>query len=195
MQAVHGFHDDVETTALAERFAQHREHIRRYLVSRVRDRHAADDLTQETLVRAVHYGRGLRDPQAAVAWLLRIAWHVSLDWTRRRARRRNHVETDGDADAIFERIEFVQEPSPLEADEERRMSDLWRAQLRQTLVILGKLDRVLVIGHYFVGLSCGELAERSGLERDAVKMRLCRARRRLRAALPEGWDASALACG
>lgn len=165
------------------RFEQHRDRIRRYLLGRVRDRHAAEDLTQETLMRAVLYSRGLRDPQAAVGWLLRIAWHVSLDWMRRRSRQRDHESDEHE----IEVADCVQESSPLELDERRRLHDRWRTRLRRALALLGKVDRVLVVGHYFVGLTCGELARRSGLSRDSVKMRLCRARRKLRAALPDGW--------
>ncbi len=166
-----------------DRFMQHRERIRRYLFGRVRDRHAAEDLTQETLMRAVLYSDGLREPEAAIGWLLRIAWHVSLDWTRRRARRRDVPEADDEC----EPVDWVQEPTGMELDEERSVRELWRTRIRRVLALLGKLDRVLVVGHYFVGLTCGELAARSGLSRDSVKARLCRARRRLRAALPDGW--------
>ena len=165
------------------RFEVHRDRVRRYLLGRVRDRHAAEDLTQETLMRAVLYARGLRDPQAAVGWLLRIAWHVSLDWMRRRSRQRD-LESE---ECEVETVDTVQEPTPLELDERRRLHERWRTRLRRVLGLLGKVDRVLVVGHYFVGLTCGELAARSGLSRDTVKMRLCRARRKLRAALPDGW--------
>jgi RNA polymerase sigma factor (sigma-70 family) len=134
-------------------------------------------------MRAVIYADGLRDPQAAVAWMLRIAWHVSLDWTRRRSRRRDDLTSEEGEAAI----DAVQEPSEVELAEDRNLRELWRRRLRRTLPLLGKLDRVLVIGHYFVGLTCGELARRSRLSRDNVKIRLCRARRRLRAALPDGW--------
>jgi len=168
-----------------EQFARHRDRVRRYLLSRVRDGDVAEDLTQETLLRAVLYAGGLRDPQAAVAWLLRIAWHVALDWSRRRSRRRDR----SGCDRPIEALDLVQEASPLELDEDRRLHERWRARLRRALALLAKIDRVLVIGHYFVGLSCGELAARSGLSRDNVKMRLCRARRRLRALLPDGWVA------
>jgi RNA polymerase sigma-70 factor (ECF subfamily) len=165
-----------------ERFAQHRDRVRCYLLGRVRDAHVADDLTQETLVRAITYADGLRDPDAAVAWLLRIAWHVSLDWGRRRVRRR-----ECGAEALCDSADRVQEATTLELDEARAVYERWRRRLRRALAQLAALDRVLVIGHYFVGLSCGELAARAKISRDVVKMRLCRARRRMRATLPDGW--------
>jgi|RhiMethySRZTD1v2_1073278.scaffolds.fasta_scaffold455749_1 RNA polymerase sigma-70 factor (ECF subfamily) len=174
---------DAERSASIALFARHRDRVRRYLMGRVRDSHVAEDLTQETLMRAVLYSRGLRDPEAAVAWLLRIACHVALDWTRRRARRRDGCAGEQGVEAVDQ----VQEPSRIELAEDLRVHERWRRRLRHALALLNQLDRVLVVGHYFVGLTCGELATRSGLTRDNVKMRICRARRRLRGFLPDGW--------
>jgi RNA polymerase sigma-70 factor (ECF subfamily) len=169
--------EDAESTV---RFDHHRERVRRFLVGRVHDHHVAEDLTQETLLRAVLYADGLREPNAAGAWLLRIAWHVVLDFHRRRARRRDEPTADG----TLEPVEELREPTALEALEERAAFEQSRRRLRAALAQLGPLDRVLVIGHYFVGLTCAELAVRARITRDNVKVRLMRARRRLRALLP-----------
>ncbi len=165
----------------ASRFVQLRPQILRYLLSRVRDHHVAEDLTQETLVRGILCASTLREPQAAVAWILRIAWNVALDWHRHRLRRPEGVTSDGEIDPLGD----AHQPVGVDVDEEQRIRELWRGRTRQALAQLAALDRVLVIGHYFVGLSCAELATRTGLTRNGVKTRLSRARRRLRDALPE----------
>ncbi len=48
------------------------------------DRHAAEDLAQETLVVAWRHERELRDPLKRTQWLSGIARNVCLHWMRRR---------------------------------------------------------------------------------------------------------------
>ena len=49
-----------------------------------------DDLFQEVVLRAMRSLPGLRDPSRFPAWFLRIAFHTSVDWIRRR--KTHHVE-------------------------------------------------------------------------------------------------------
>ncbi len=172
----------------ANAFMPLRPQILRFLIARVRDHHVAEDLTQETLLRGVVQAAKLREPQAASAWLMRIAWHVALDWHRRRARRREGmvVELTDVAEAPGM---LVAETSRLEAEEAILERATWSEGLRHALARLRAGDRALLIGHHYIGLSCQELAERTGISRDGVKQRLSRARRRLRALVvlpPEG---------
>ena len=65
--------------------------ILRYVRSVVRDPADAQDVTQETFMRA-HSRRGtLRDPDSVVPWLYSIATHACLDRLRERARQAAHV--------------------------------------------------------------------------------------------------------
>ncbi|MSR47909.1 MAG: RNA polymerase sigma factor [Planctomycetes bacterium] len=163
----------------ANEFAPLRPILHRFLVARVHDHHVAEDLTQETLLRGVVHARQLRHPKAALAWLLRIAWHVALDWHRRRLRRRDAWRLVHPV-AHDEAVTVVAEPGELECDEERLRSEHCRRALHVALGKLPPLDRVLLIGFHFSGLSCRELARRSRISRDSVKQRLCRSRHRLR---------------
>ena len=53
----------------------------------VRDADEAEDLTQETFLRAYSARDSLRDPDAILPWLYSVANHVCLDRLRQRARR------------------------------------------------------------------------------------------------------------
>ncbi len=61
--------------------------ILRYVQSMVHNAPEAEDLTQETFLRAYKERESLRESGALVAWLYRIATHVALDKLRQRARR------------------------------------------------------------------------------------------------------------
>ncbi len=171
-----------EWEVAAREFAPLRPILHRFLMARVHDHHAAEDLTQETLWRGVVHAGRLRSRGAALGWLLRIAWHVALDWHRRRIRRREawRVACSEAAPGLDEAAACVAEPGDLERREEAERSTECRRRLAALLTRLRPIDQVLLLGYHFSGLSCRELAERTRLSRATVTQRLCRARRRLR---------------
>ena len=71
----------------------------RYVLSVIRDPAEADDLTQETFLRAYHRYDTLYDAGALSTWLCRIATHICLDRLRQRARRAP-LESDADPDDV-----------------------------------------------------------------------------------------------
>ena len=70
--------------SLEARLLAYRPLIERHVRALVRDRADAEELTQDTYARAFRCLDELRDPQAALAWLYRIATNVCLDRLRRR---------------------------------------------------------------------------------------------------------------
>jgi len=63
----------------ADLFAAYQGRIRRYILSMVRDPVEADDLTQDVFLQAHRKLGSLRDPDAVISWLYRIATHVCYD--------------------------------------------------------------------------------------------------------------------
>ena len=70
--------------SLEARLLAYRPLIERHVRALVRDRADAEELTQDSYARAFRRLDELRDPQAALAWLYRIATNVCLDRLRRR---------------------------------------------------------------------------------------------------------------
>jgi len=71
-------------------FAEHRESIFGYLRRHVpsHDWHLAEDLTEETFIRALERGETFRDRGAPVrAWLFKIAHNLLIDYIRTRKSR------------------------------------------------------------------------------------------------------------
>jgi RNA polymerase sigma-70 factor (ECF subfamily) len=147
-----------------------------------------EDLAQETLLRGMRNADRLRDAGSLSHWLLRIAWNVALDWRRRKLRRVEH-SVDPEEQVIVAEATDV---DPIEREERIRLRARWRVDLRRALRELKPRDRALVIGHYFVGFTCAELAARAGYTRANVKVRLCRARRVLRRLLPGDFELDAV---
>ena len=95
-------------------FERSREPIRRYVMSLVRDSSEADDLTQETFLRAYRNLSSLQDPNKLSPWLYRIATNVCYDRIRQSASRTHPESLDGASAASHEQnhLESADQNSP-----------------------------------------------------------------------------------
>jgi RNA polymerase sigma-70 factor (ECF subfamily) len=135
---------------------------------------AAQDLTQETYLRAFRAFDSFQAGTNCRAWMLQIAHNVFCrDYRgRRRITYRNANEDDVDVLAQF-RADI---PSP----EEEALRQLDREALRRALAKLPEPYRVAVTLVELQGLSCEEAAAVMGTPKGTVLSRLYRARARLR---------------
>lgn len=162
--------------------------VLRYLLARLDTPGQAEELAQETMVRAFStLVRGVR-PQQPVPWLLGIARHVLLEtWRGERSRRRLH-----------ERLAQAMGPSWAGAVEDvwpgGRGESSWQERTEHRLVVGEAVDglppelRAPVLLHYFADLPVARVAAQLGTTPGAIKMRLLRARLALRAELEDSED-------
>lgn len=165
---------------LKARLAGYRPQVERHIGAMVHDAAEAEELTQETYARALEHLDGLRDPQAGLAWLYRIATNVTLDRLRRRLP--TSVPLD---ELVLNDVEQTVTPgqrrtSPIEGELQRaEMSTCVQGYLER----LPDDYRVAILLHDGHGLSNPETAELVGCSLATAKIRVHRARLRLRAAL------------
>ncbi len=133
----------------------------------------AEDLTQETFLRAYRTLGALRAPQAFAAWLYRIATTVSLD-----AARRTRVPQAELSDAVLavhpDEARWSSPEAAATADEDRRA-------VRAALARLAPTQRAALTLREIQGMSYGEIAAALGTSAGATEVLLFRARRRFRA--------------
>ena len=159
------------------------QRIFRYIRSMVHDTAEAEDLTQDTFLRAFRRRDSLRDEGAQTAWLYRIATHVCLDRLRQYARRApKETETDLDEMDVAE----PDTPSLQQEIERDEMSECIQSYLNN----LSDSYRAAILLHDMHELTAPEIAQLLGLSLDTVKIRLHRARNKLRIALQAGCDFS-----
>ncbi len=159
------------------------QRIFRYIKSMVRDEAEAEDLTQETFLRAFRRRESLREEAAQTAWLYRIATHAALDRLRQYARRAPlESETDPDQTEIAE----PDSPSLQQTMERDEMSGCVQAYLNR----LSDSYRAVILLHDMHDLTAEEIAQLLGASLPTVKIRLHRARIKLKAALQAGCDFS-----
>jgi RNA polymerase sigma-70 factor, ECF subfamily len=135
----------------------------------MRDPVAAEEVTQEALLRAWR-GRGrCAAPDEPLPWLLAITRNEALRF-KARPHLAHELATPDAADA-------VQAPAP------RAESIVARLDVRSALARLTERDRLLLHLRYEVDLTQPQIAARLGIPEGTVKIRLHRLRARLRAEL------------
>ena len=163
----------------------HRSRVYRYLLSMARDPDVAEDLTQETFLRALRRLGALRDRAALVPWLDRVATNVFLDWARAEGRRRLAYTGGRDAEGASLIAEI--------ADPGMRV-DRRAEQAQMSKCVRGFVDelpedyRAVILLHDAYGLPSHEIAELLGVSVATAKIRIHRSRARLRTALQQGCE-------
>lgn len=134
----------------------------------VGDRQEAEDVSQEAYLRVFRSLRGFRGEARFETWLYRIVTNAALNHLRRRGR---FGELTAEPDEL-ETAAVSTAPGP-EAIAERD-------ELERSLARLPEGMRVVLVLKDVYGLSCREIGEEIGLAEGAVKVRLHRARRKLK---------------
>lgn len=171
-------------------FRQYQDRIYRYILRLVRDEHEAEDLTQETFLRAHRQLDALQESAALTVWLYRIATHVCYDRFRQASYRHPAKSLD-----------VASEESPdsgegQHADTRAPRLDQVIEQGEMSACVLGFLEdlsddyRMVVLLHDLHEMTNPEIAQMLGCSLETVKIRLHRARRKLKAALAAGCEFS-----
>jgi RNA polymerase sigma-70 factor (ECF subfamily) len=169
---------------VADRLAPQRGAIYRYVLGMVRNPAEAEDLTQETLLRAYDKLATLEDPARLAPWLYRIATNVTYDRFRQASYRHRPQPLADDAEAAGPEASDIADTGPRldKLMEQQEMSSC----VQDYIAALPESHRAVILLHDVQGLTNPEIAEMLGLSLATVKIRLHRARNRLRAALGEG---------
>lgn len=160
-------------------FESYHDRIYRYVLSLVKNPAEAEDLTQDTFLRAYRHGDSLRDPEAVRGWLYRIATHVCLDRLRQR---KPLISLDGEEGEARVAPPVSQSPSPLDVSERKETS----ACVQRCLDFLPDKYRAVILLHEAHSLTAPEIADLLGVTLTTVKIRLHRARHKLQQVMERG---------
>jgi len=135
----------------------------------VGDFHKAEDVVQESFLKAFRSLRSIREQDKFKFWFAEIVRTRALDAVRQRdAHPASQLPTDLPSD---------KEGSGAEAGENRRELGI---KIREAIAELPEEDRLVVVLKHMEGLSYKEIAELAGTTVSAVESRLFRARQVLR---------------
>jgi RNA polymerase sigma-70 factor (ECF subfamily) len=156
---------EARLTEVERLFNTYHQPLVRYLVRRLGDRDWAEEIAQETFVRALRQERIVSER----AWLFAVATNLVRDEARKDARRRRHLELLREQARAEEAVE--PEPTSLERAQEAAMA-------RRALECLSERDREALLMRE-EGLDYHEIAAALDLSVGSVGTTLARARRRL----------------
>jgi RNA polymerase sigma-70 factor (ECF subfamily) len=173
-----------DPAAFATLYRQHYAVVARYILRRIGDAHAAEDLTAEVFLLALRYLPRYRQRGLPLrVWLYRIAINVINRWIRRE-RWRSRIGEFFSRGLLGHRNLQSTVPHPgaegLEAEAARRA----------LLTLPGRFQAALTL-HYLEGMTLEEVAATVGCPIGTVKSRLSRGRDMLRETLERTAQAEA----
>ena len=164
-----------DETAFATLMEKYRKQVHGFAWRTVGDFHIAQDITQETFLKAHQKLATLEDPQRFSGWINAIAKRCCLAWFREKrldselAQNMNIVMRHDDPYSGYVAREQAKDAS----QEVREIIKKWLAKLKES-------DRIVVTLHYFDGMLCEDIAAFLGVTTNTIKSRLSRARQRLK---------------
>jgi RNA polymerase sigma-70 factor (ECF subfamily) len=128
----------------------------------------AAEATQEAYIRMVKSLKRFREDGAFPTWMFKIVSNVCMTEMRKRSRRDTPVE-----------IEQMEDPAPVNAEEDAVGNVFWE-EIEESVSRLPEVYRSVIVLRDIYGMSGEETGDILGISPGAVKVRLHRARKRLR---------------
>ena len=127
-----------------------------YLI--VKDQYVAEDLLQDTFIKAVDTIKGGRynDEGKFLPWIIRIAHNLAIDYFRRDKRYPNVVFEDGSS--VFNTLDFSED-----SVESTQIRQETHEQLREMIQRLPDVQKQVLIMRHYEDMSFQEIADATGV--------------------------------
>ena len=146
-----------DRNAISRLIERHSRRVRDYINMMVKDRDVAEDIFQETFIKAVRVideGR-YTDNGKFLSWILRIAHNQAIDHFR--AQRQSKAVTESEAGYdVLGTLRFAERTV-----EDSMVSDQIERDVRALVELLPAEQREVVMLRYFSGLSFKDIAEQT----------------------------------
>jgi RNA polymerase sigma-70 factor (ECF subfamily) len=140
----------------------------------------AEDVVQETFLRAYKQIDHYESRSSFSTWLYRIAANYSLDLLRARKRQQERQTTATDPDGI-DLLDVL--PADVPSQDRMHYSNQMKQHLRKAMAALSDQERTAFVLRHFEGLSIEEIGDVLKIGTSATKNSIFRAVRKLRGAL------------
>ena len=165
---------DGDDSAFSELVEKYQKQVHALVWRKIGDFHIAEEITQDTFLRAYQKLGTLKKPQRFASWLYVIAANRCNTWLEKKHLRKQLLE-DNDITQAEEATysEYVLQ------EKERITAETQRDVVKKLLAKLGESERTVMTLHYFGEMSCAEIGVFMGVSANTVKSRLRRAQQRL----------------
>ena len=142
---------------------------------KVDDFHIAEELTQDTFLKAYQKLGTLKNPNQFAGWLYVIADRLCIAWHRKQKPQLESLETTNEEEIDTSSYRHYEDEQREEASTEHR-----QRHISSLLEKLPESERTVVTLHYLGEMTCKAIGEFLGVSPNTVKSRLQRARNRLK---------------
>jgi RNA polymerase sigma-70 factor (ECF subfamily) len=164
-----------------EIYDQDYSRVRKFILALVRDEWVADDLIQETFLKVQQNIKSLRDPSRLSSWIFRIAHNLCQDHFRRMKKSRQEESIDQEETGDL-KASLIQKELGIQKElEQRQMGECVQNQIN----LLPQSLRTVLVLFDIMEFSHQESADILGITVENVKVRLHRARKKLKSILEE----------
>ena len=162
---------DGDDTAFSDLVNKYRKSVHALAWRKVQDFHIAEDITQETFLKAYKRLSSLKEPQSFASWLYVIATNHCKTWLSK-----NRLQTQSLEDTDYTELEKATYSSYVSAENERVSVEAQREVVKKLLAKLQESDRTIITLYYLGGMTYEEISRFLGVSVNAIKSRLYRAR-------------------
>jgi RNA polymerase sigma-70 factor, ECF subfamily len=165
-------------------FSEFERPVYNYLLHLTQNQADAEDLTQETFIRVHDRLKAFRGEASLRTWVYRIATNLSIDYFRSSAHHQTNASLSLEEVDLERELVDLHTPSATQQVEQAAMSDCMQKFVQD----LPFPYQMVLILHDFQGLTNQEIADVLKISLDTVKIRLHRARLKLRLSLRANCD-------
>ena len=164
--------DDSAFSALVKKY---QKPVHALVWRKIGDFHIAEEITQDTFLKAYQGLSTLKKPQRFVSWLYVIAANNCSTWLRKKRLRMQSLEETSVA-----QLEKATYSGYVVEENERTAVEAQREVVKKLLAKLQESERTVLTLHYFGEMSVAEIGTFLGVSANTIKSRLRRAQQRLR---------------
>ena len=166
---------DGDDTAFTELVKKYQKPVHALVWRKIGDFHIAEEITQDTFLKAYQGLATLKKPQSFASWLYVIAANHCSTWLRKRRLQTQSVEETGST-----RLEKTTYSGYVIEENERTAVEAQREVVKKLLAKLQESERTVITLHYFSEMSSAEIGAFLGVSANTIRSRLRRAQQRLK---------------
>ena len=164
-----------DDTAFSTLVKKYQRQVHALAWRKIGDFHIAEDITQDTFLKAYQKLSTLKEPQRFASWLYVIAANYCSTWLPKKRLKTQSLEHTNSA-----QLEKATYSGYVIAENERTTAESQREVVKKLLAKLQESERTVITLYYLGGMSYEEMSEFLGVSVAAIKNRLYRARNRLK---------------
>ena len=166
---------DGDETAFSILVEKYQKQVHALAWRKIGDFHIAEEITQDTFLKAYQKLATLKKPHRFAGWLYVIATRRCQAWLRKK-----QVQTESLEEIDSEELEPEAYSQYVAEEEAKVTAETQREVVKKLLATLPESDRTVITLHYFGEMTCEEISEFLGVSANTIKSRLRRARNRLK---------------